>query len=145
MSVSSGMVFLRRLWLHCSGSCGKLRQTEAKKAKLSEHRAGIRARKPSCHSEKSVCDQRKPIATDDLDPISFPHPGPRALSDRSPAPVVEPHRDHIVGFLFRVSLDLVAGICAGPCADDSGGGVTASRADLMAEHSAQDPAGDRPD
>ena len=59
------MVFLRRLWLHCSGSCGKLRQTEAGKEKRSEHRAGIRAAKPSCHSEKSVCDQRKPIATDD--------------------------------------------------------------------------------
>src|SRR5256885_12809083 len=54
-------------------------------------------------------------------------------------------RDHVVGFLFRFSLDLVACICAGPRADDGGGGVTASRADLMAEHSAEDPAGDRPD
>ena len=94
---------------------------------------------------KSVRDQRKPIATDDLDPVSFSHPGPRALRNRLPAPVVEAYRDHIVGFLFRISLDLVARICAGPRADDGGGGVTASRADLMAEHSAEDPAGDRPD
>src|SRR5450755_1892001 len=108
-------------------------------------RADGSAGMPSCHSGKSVCDQRKPIATDDLDPITFPHPGPRALSDRLSAPVVEPYRDHIVGFLFRVFLDLVAGIGACACAHDGGSGVTASRADLMAEHPAEDPAGNRPD
>ena len=59
-----------------------------------------------------VREQRDSIAVDDLHPVAFAHAGPRSLSHRLTAPVVQPDADDVVGLLFDVFFDLVAGISA---------------------------------
>src|SRR5438552_11981680 len=81
-------------------------------------------------------EQREPIAVDDLHPVAFAHAGPRPLSHRLPAPVVQPYADDVVGFLLGVFFDLVAGISAHTGACNGGRGIAAPRADLVAEPAA---------
>src|SRR5215470_18659071 len=91
-------------------------------------------------SLRQQCDL---VAVDDLDAIAFLDRGLRRLVDRLLAAVVECDRNHVVRLLFGVLLDLVAGVGAGPCADDGRRGVAAAGADLMPENPADDASGDQ--
>src|SRR2546426_10920807 len=73
----------------------------------------------------SVCDQREPVAVNDLHSIAFVHRRPRPLGHRLAAPIVEPDLDDVVRFFLRVLFDLIAGVGADPRTGDGRRGVSA--------------------